>query len=69
MSEEAKTVELFNLHNLLESDNDLLDEMIFIAKNCSFGQKAQSSCLSSIELNYQKCEIGEMLKSQFRQIK
>lgn len=54
MSEEAKTVELFNLHNLLESDNDLLDKMIFIAKNCSFGQKAQSSCLSSIELNYQK---------------
>lgn len=69
MSEEAKTVELFNLHNLLESDNDLLDKMIFIAKNCSFGPKAQSSCLSSIELNYQKCEIGEMLKSQFRQIK
>lgn len=69
MSEEAKTVELFNLHNLLESDNDLLDKMIFIAKNCSFGQKAQSSCLTSIELNYQKCEIGEMLKSQFRQIK
>lgn len=56
MSEEAKTVELFNLHNLL----DLLDKMIFIAKNCSFGQKAQSSCLSSIELNYQKSEIGEM---------
>ena len=60
MSEEAKTVELFNLHNLLESDNDILDKMIFIAKNCSFGQKAQSSCLSSIELNYQKCKIGEM---------
>ena len=60
MSEDAKTVELFNLHNLLESDNDLLDKMIFIAKNCSFGQKTQSSCLSSIELNYPKSEIGEM---------
>ena len=45
MLEEAKTVELFDLRNLLESDNDLLDEMIFIAKNCLFGQKARSSCL------------------------
>ena len=45
MLEEAKTVELFDLHNLLESDNGLLDEMIFIAKNCSFGKKARSSCL------------------------